>query len=505
MDSYEELKEHTSNGVERLPSLRKAFSDLVESVNSLRATSKHSDLTITNRGRTFSVHKVILCGRSSFFRETLSSEPFKSSLYLDFDLELFSLCIDYMYTGDVDVDTDSAISLRELSRELGIRELTISCSKYLLHENDLNLDICIEVWDDAKSLGDADLEHQSLALILDNFEKLQSSSGFLSLSHDLVATILSHPRLSVQDPDERLTIALDWVREDSASRSTHLVDILRQLPLYQMLDRVVRHVMRVDPVLKTHKEACQIINNAIDNPPLDHCVFMAGVRKYAKDVLQPTDTGIYAMRASLQGECKSISSLPAALHERGRMACCTDAERLFVSGLGESSDEVWALDYKTKKWIALGQLTEPRYQHCMISIDENLYVVGGGPKMGEAIMNVDVEVLEKGNTTWRVACRREGCGCNNTCCCPIEGNEFLIFGAHDEEKKHTLQIYSTDTNSVTHMLGLPDGIRMVYGVAVVDDTVLMMTYTNTYTCPLDSLFKEDAKAIEVKIGTGRQT
>lgn len=131
----------------------------------------HSDIILKTGKKLHKCHKVILAALSDYFKAMFVSgmkESEDDTISLTgVDSHIFSLILQYIYTGSISITVANAQDMLSTSFYLQINPLQKQCEKFLI--NQLDGIICIDVWNLGKLYGCDDMCTGAWRYILDHF------------------------------------------------------------------------------------------------------------------------------------------------------------------------------------------------------------------------------------------------------------------------------------------------------------------------------------------------
>eukprot|EP00092_Neocalanus_flemingeri_P004099 GFUD01004411.1.p1 GENE.GFUD01004411.1~~GFUD01004411.1.p1 ORF type:complete len:619 (+),score=133.22 GFUD01004411.1:253-2109(+) len=170
------------------------------------------------KGQTVNAHKVIIASQSKFFEGFFRSEK-KDSVILDFESHPVQLCIDFMYTANIDLSDENVESVLEVANYLGITCLIDVCAEYVAQ----NIDIfnCIEVAKLSSIIKSDSLSSRSVEFVVKNLQEIidTKDSEIYQLPSELFRKVLQDNNLLIRT--RRGNITPGYYRE------YHLLDLAR--------------------------------------------------------------------------------------------------------------------------------------------------------------------------------------------------------------------------------------------------------------------------------------
>ncbi|XP_020277572.1 kelch-like protein 10 [Pseudomyrmex gracilis] len=235
----------------------------------LRANQQLCDGVIRCPGdQVFPVHRAILSAVSPYFKalftnslkggKTETTEVVISSV----PGEIFSLILDYAYTGTCNVNADNVEQLLPLADRFEVLGIVQLCCQFLLQE--LRPENCLGIFKFARHYFCRDLEKQGRKYIRHHFKRiLQESSEFKDLLCDELEAILRDDELNVKNEEIVFDAVKIWVESKVEDRRVYLPKLLECIR-YGLLSHKYFINNIANWKLVENDEACQKILRTVD-------------------------------------------------------------------------------------------------------------------------------------------------------------------------------------------------------------------------------------------------
>lgn len=181
-------------------------------------------------GKEFKVHRAILSAVSPFFKalflNTLNrGQPEETEAVIQVPSDIFSLILDYAYSGECAVNVDNVQSLLAYADQLEVIGCIQYCCQYII--DNLDPSNCLEVLLFARQYFCHDLEEKGRKYIRHHFkEVMQYNSDFVNLTDDELFDILSDDELNAKSEGLVFEAIKLWVEFDKESRKKNLAKLL---------------------------------------------------------------------------------------------------------------------------------------------------------------------------------------------------------------------------------------------------------------------------------------
>ena len=205
---------------------RKSTSCLLQYANNNRNQGRFNDVTIQSTDTSIPANRMVLSCYCSFFEQIFASETNNqvNNLVvdiLDVDGKSLELLIQYIYSGQICIDSDNVFHLLTTAHHLKLDEVKEFCFEFL--ENCMTPYNCITILITAKQYKNFTLRDKVYKHISDNYEKITQTTAFLNLENDELFFIVFHLKTRFYVNDEELCRSLlSWTKQDEETRKLHL-------------------------------------------------------------------------------------------------------------------------------------------------------------------------------------------------------------------------------------------------------------------------------------------
>ncbi|KAL9951448.1 hypothetical protein ACROYT_G044109 [Oculina patagonica] len=191
------------------------------------------DATLLVGGKEFPVHRIILSAASPYFQVMFTSgmaESFLDHVEIhDVDAEVFSAILNFIYTGQVEVNEDNVQQLLPASKMLQVEDIEVMCCDFLKHE--LASSNCVGIYLFADAHSCSPLSKSALDFIHRNFVEVSKQDEFLQLTKSVLLQLLESEELKIESEEQVFEAALRWVLYDLSRGREALGNILERIRL----------------------------------------------------------------------------------------------------------------------------------------------------------------------------------------------------------------------------------------------------------------------------------
>ena len=260
---------------ERVDFHRDIYRSLIKGLMNQRNIGEFCDVVLKVNGRKFFAHKAVLAAASRYFSSMFTS-PMKEKNSFEVDLtqslliennESFRQVLDFMYSGDIEINVDNAEDMLRIADFLLLEDIKDYCRQFYLQHGNLSLSNCICIEALATHHNLAEVAHVARNIIRSRFhdyllmsEEIMEIPGscFMNLLHDRSVTQFSSSNLIIRG-------LLRWAHHGmEPSRRDHLLSLLSTVDM-QFVSKECLKAMLSDPFIKTDKTLMEKLL-LLDNP-----------------------------------------------------------------------------------------------------------------------------------------------------------------------------------------------------------------------------------------------
>ena len=193
-------------------------------------SGKFSDLTlVAGDGRKYRVHRLIIAYSSEYFHNLLLQKEFKMMQELQLDIsdphDVFAEVLNYMYQGEVVINSDNSIPLLALADKLEMKDLKTRTSQYIAAN--IRRENCISMFKRAFEFDAKEVIDKCTAVIARNFCFLHADFTFLPSS--IYLKILQHDDLAVKNECDLFKGLQEYVLSHKDLPKEHVEEMVRQI------------------------------------------------------------------------------------------------------------------------------------------------------------------------------------------------------------------------------------------------------------------------------------
>ncbi|ELU17122.1 hypothetical protein CAPTEDRAFT_144920, partial [Capitella teleta] len=200
---------------------------------------------------TIRCHKVILMAASPFF-ETMFQSGMKEGVdrvvRLKFsDSVTIKMLVDFIYSGEIDVDGDNVQTIVAASEFLLLKDLKTHCEKFLADK--VNSSNCIQLIKFCQRFNLEKLNEIAQRCIRLNFQEVVALPEFKTLTEEDVTALVSNDQLKVANEDIVYHAVVAWVKADPKNRKGSFLRIAPLIRFAHCTQETLNGVVGREPLM----------------------------------------------------------------------------------------------------------------------------------------------------------------------------------------------------------------------------------------------------------------
>ena len=237
-------------------------------------------------------HRIVLCAASPFFNNALHSDM-KEKKEGVIRLEETSKAVmeevlEYLYTGDVDINEQNASDLLQIADYLIVPSLKELSRDFILRT--LSSSSCFMAYYYAAGYLCPDLEETAQDFIFDNFVNAAESDDFLNLNMKQVEEWVSSDEIVVEEEEQVFQVIVRWMEKSEKSKHQSFFQLFRHVRLIHVSRNYLFDVILPHPLVKDSDVCSEFVFDAMQEVSngTEECYFAQPPR----DCLQTHENGI---------------------------------------------------------------------------------------------------------------------------------------------------------------------------------------------------------------------
>ena len=232
---------------------RDVYRTLIKGLLHQRDIGEFCDVILRVNGRKFYAHRSVLAAASPYFRSMFTSRmreenspevDLSESLQVE-SHESFRYVLDFIYCGDLEINTDNAEDILRIADFLLLEDIKEYCRQYYVQYGNLNLSNCVCLAVLAEHHNMPEVAQLARGIIKARFHDYIIFSEDLSDIPEGVFTKLLQDRETVQfvSNDNLVQGILKWVRSNEMERYSSLLKLLSYVHVQSLSRSTARDLM----------------------------------------------------------------------------------------------------------------------------------------------------------------------------------------------------------------------------------------------------------------------
>ncbi|GAA41725.2 kelch-like protein 2/3 [Clonorchis sinensis] len=492
-------------------------SAILHGLNRQRKEAKLCDVYLQTGSQETGAHKNILAAASKYFNcifegddESASSEAL---ILPDVNPTVFMQLIEFIYTGDIQISTDTVQDILTAATIFQLAEVQRACLDFLKQK--LHPVNCLTVLRLADRLQDKDLLEASLLFAAQNFSQLEHNEDLLTLDSNLFTKLISSEEFKGLE-DDRLKSIVSWAKHDATGRLNVASKLCCYVETPRLSQAYLQHLSQakdewesspwlIEFLIQAHSGQLQISSDATSGPEgtrhleySDVIVVVGGVGAGNEVECFDMETQAWTTRLPDQNEERSRSSafpaIPNLPYKKSACVAVVLENCLYVLGgqTVEPTRSVEIYEQIHQRWISGPEM---QYARCHLGasvLGNKVYAIGG---RDESSRFASCEVLHHPPTKWcpiaPMSCARSAPGV-----AALQNQIFVVGGVNENgEMLSTVECFNPDTNAWTMVAQMPS-LKCALGVCGLEDRLYVVggldssgnacNHTEVYSLETDS-------------------
>lgn len=240
------------------------FKDTYKMLNSFVEKAELCDVEIQCGERSFKCHRIILASISGYFRAMFMGKMAESKQSVikiqDIDANIMENMIKYAYNGKILINVENVQGLLYVASILQIENVAHACSEFM--KEHLHPDNCVQVHGFAMQHNREQLIKYTEDFITENFLDVSKTPDFMSVSADVIDTIVGSSNLNVSREEEVFEALMKWINHDRENRKQYLAQLLGKVKLPLIDARYLMEKVAANELVRSNLECRDILDDA---------------------------------------------------------------------------------------------------------------------------------------------------------------------------------------------------------------------------------------------------
>ncbi|XP_077971160.1 kelch-like protein 7 isoform X2 [Styela clava] len=356
---------------------------LSQSLDSFRKRGIMCDVTIIIGEEEFPAHRLVLSAASEYF-ETMFNVEMKENVtgrveMQDISVPIFKSCLEYVYTGLINIHADNVHELLKASSLQQIQDLKKLCLNFM--QENLSVKTCMESFNMSKLYESDELRESVEGFMIKNFERVSKSSDFNKFMDEaFLGKILASDKLKIPNEKILYEIVISWIKYDEENREELFPQLFQQLRL-SLLPVEYLYAVMSEKIVRKNEKYVKMVQEAIAQ------IHMGKVTHMRRLVDNSKGKRLLIMKKDVQLSEQEVlcfntdkltwNSFPKPEESTfSAVACAVVDNKLYVVG---SNLELGILDLNNNSWSTRAGVDDgvDRSKFALAVHQGNLYLVGG--------------------------------------------------------------------------------------------------------------------------------
>lgn len=400
-----------------------------------------NDVTILIKGDEIYANRLVLCCYSTYFESIMREKRDRRTYELeDVHVRSAAAVIDFIYSGSINICSDTVMKLLETSDKFCVEEVKKYCLEFL--QNNTSYENCFEAVHAANIYKCEPLKKSAYAFITKYFDKILQNDSLKHLKKVELLSCFSKMQHNKVEEKWIYEAIMSWIKHDE-ERKKEFPDLFQALKLELLPMEFLTNVVSKEPIVKNNlivlnlvmnrlsdilKEnkrregGCKIISSGGYKSPSICCevfnIFQEPVSPYPSLPLKiknhcmvswdkityiiggevfgdPTTVSNKVWQMDLNNKTLKWEPLPPMKERRRGMGATIFGDCIIVAGGGDGNRLIGTtemFDMNSENWSSLPPLTELRSGNALVASDSFVYAIGG------ANSNVPLSSVERIST-----------------------------------------------------------------------------------------------------------
>ncbi|XP_042335644.1 kelch-like protein 24 isoform X2 [Sceloporus undulatus] len=364
------------------------------------------DIVLVADGQRFPCHRALLAAVSPYFQDIFinswKESDGKEILVQDVAPSIIQSILKYIYTGDIELTPELTPFFFAGASKLQVVPLQNLCCRFLV--TNLSVQNCFEMYSMAQVHKSRTLLHETVQLLIRNFDQVFEAGGFLHLEFSTLLALISSSDLAVASEYQVYQAVRRWVQGHPSLRGPLLGQLVQHVR-FPLLSLEEQYELQKD--LEQQKDlhlTWKILNGeerlrqskglrrGMYKP---HIAFIdTQLCEYQELETEEAYMGCYEPLAE---QWEKLPGLPSVTHA----SCVSAGDKIYVSGgvyQSAYSTSVHEFSAFTGQWLQLPSMSLARAAHGFLFHNQKLYVLGGWRKF-QSFLNL-AESLDLATGRW---------------------------------------------------------------------------------------------------------
>ncbi|XP_067613805.1 kelch-like protein 5 [Eurosta solidaginis] len=400
-------------------------------------------------------HRLILSAASPYLRKLLEGDDGICRLIeiTDIDSDTFERLITFCYTGKTLVTIDNVDRMLKAALILQLKGAVANCADFIIENiTDFTLQRAYSL---EKETQCEILNEKMLAYETRNFMHVTQSSEFLDFDAKKMQAIIERDNLHVRCENDVFNAVKRWYEHNASARKQQLPNVVACLRLTQFDIKFIMTDIYSLPgcenlaVTAVMWKTCPLVRSKLT---------LRYIEKRDGQIMFPDEESLLALNLQTgtiyqynKTENLWQKWVDIEINLRDYATIFMDENLIFVGGKRDRhrSNEVRSWNFKTKTFKQLPGMNLPRYHHCVTTLNEKIYAIGGCSDGFGILGSVEMYSVSNGwKSVSNMITPRFGA------CIVAFNHKIYVMGGYNGNKLKSVECYDPITNCWTQCVDM---------------------------------------------------
>ena len=242
---------------------REQDSRLLSYANENRNKGFFNDVELSADAECISANQMVLSCYSKYFENIFKTNLNNQQRCIieNVDGKSLKILIDYIYTGNVEINNRNALNLLSAADKLKIQDVKMFCLEFL--ETIITYDSCFHILSAAQACQSVKLQLKIFLYLNENFEKVLLTPPFKALTKTEVTYCMTRLNRNVVSETTLFDAIITWIKYDEENRRKDFLDLFKLLKFDKFSRDFLMDVVSKDKFVSGSSDCLNLILNVL--------------------------------------------------------------------------------------------------------------------------------------------------------------------------------------------------------------------------------------------------
>ncbi|XP_050419429.1 kelch-like protein 40 [Patella vulgata] len=398
---------------------------LIAGLKDLYESQELIDVILVADDRHVPCHRNILAACSPYFRAMFTMEVCESdkrTIQLhEISPVTLTTIVDYIYTGQVDINNSNVQSLLTAANMMQIESLTNLCIEHT--GSQVDVDNCVDVFSLADVNGLEQLKSTTKQFIFDHFEDVAQTDTLSLIDLDFMLELMAADELNTEKEERVFEVLERWVEFDYEARSRYFPIMFQLIRLPLIEKDILTSILATNRLIRGHPDCQDLLVSVINkstcssriNSTLRKGMFTRKMLIFSGGTIHENTRSFTCFDPDTRKNYIGIEQQPTFDSQFKvdyfKLIVAKDATILFLGGIlydKQKLDEhcaalttVYKYAQQERSWLTCSPMQQGRCSFAVCSYHGRVYVLGGAASYPRGRAIDHVEFYDTEMDTWQ--------------------------------------------------------------------------------------------------------